>query len=129
VQHVQGLAGMNGGHPSVYGDWLQAPGKPTLLLYGHYDVQPVDPLNQWRSLPVKATIVSENLCARGASDDKGQLFIHIRLLRLSPQDEALILGNNLLRLIRDMVKSGKVAPVSRYTSAIEKKQCAITQHR
>ena len=69
---------MNGGHPSVYGDWLQAPGKPTLLLYGHYDVQPVDPLGQWRSPPFKATIVGENLYARGASDDKGQFFIHLK---------------------------------------------------
>jgi acetylornithine deacetylase/succinyl-diaminopimelate desuccinylase-like protein len=78
LQHVQVLAGMNGGHPSVYGDWLQAPGKLTLLLYGHYDVQPVDPLSQWRSPPFKATIVGENLYARGASDDKGQLFIHLK---------------------------------------------------
>jgi len=78
LHHVQVLAGMNGGHPSVYADWLQAPGKPTLLLYGHYDVQPVDPLREWRSPPFKATIVGNNLFARGASDDKGQFFIHLK---------------------------------------------------
>ena len=80
LHHVQVLAGVNGGHPSVYGDWLQAPGKPTLLLYGHYDVQPVDPMREWRSPPFKATIVGENLFARGASDDKGQFFIHLKAI-------------------------------------------------
>lgn len=78
LQHVQVLPGVNGGHPSVYGDWLQASGKPTLLLYGHYDVQPVDPLREWRSPPFKATISDNNLFARGASDDKGQFFIHLK---------------------------------------------------
>jgi acetylornithine deacetylase/succinyl-diaminopimelate desuccinylase-like protein len=78
LQHVQVLSGPKGGHPSVYADWLHAPGKPTLLLYGHYDVQPVDPLKEWRTPPFKATIIGENLCARGASDDKGQLFIHLK---------------------------------------------------
>lgn len=78
LQHVQVLSGVKGGHPSVYADWLQAPGKPTLLLYGHYDVQPVDPLREWRSPPFKATIVGDKLFARGASDDKGQFFIHLK---------------------------------------------------
>jgi acetylornithine deacetylase/succinyl-diaminopimelate desuccinylase-like protein len=78
LQHVQILPGAKGGHPSVYADWLHAPGKPTLLLYGHYDVQPVDPLREWRTPPFTATIVGDNLYARGASDDKGQLFIHLK---------------------------------------------------
>jgi acetylornithine deacetylase/succinyl-diaminopimelate desuccinylase-like protein len=80
LQHIQIIPGPKGGHPSVYADWLQAPGKPTLLLYGHYDVQPVDPLKEWRSPPFKATIFGSNLYARGASDDKGQLFIHIKAI-------------------------------------------------
>src|SRR6266705_4611753 len=80
LHHVQILPGPNGGHPSVYGDWLHAPGQPTLLLYGHYDVQPVDPLREWRSPPFQATLVGENLYARGASDDKGQLFVHLKAL-------------------------------------------------
>jgi acetylornithine deacetylase/succinyl-diaminopimelate desuccinylase-like protein len=80
LQHIQILPGSKGGHPSVYADWLQAPGKPTLLLYGHYDVQPVDPVREWRSPPFKATIIGSNLYARGASDDKGQLFIHLKAI-------------------------------------------------
>jgi acetylornithine deacetylase/succinyl-diaminopimelate desuccinylase-like protein len=78
LQHVQILPGAKGGHPSIYADWLHAPDQPTLLLYGHYDVQPVDPLPEWRTPPFTATIVGDNLYARGASDDKGQLFIHLK---------------------------------------------------
>ncbi|MFI5251076.1 MAG: dipeptidase [Bacteroidota bacterium] len=66
------------GHPIVYSEWLNAPGKPTVLLYGHYDVQPVDPLELWLSPPFEGTIRGENLYARGASDDKGQVFIHLK---------------------------------------------------
>jgi acetylornithine deacetylase/succinyl-diaminopimelate desuccinylase-like protein len=78
--HAQVLPGPNGGHPSVYADWLLAPGQPTLLLYGHYDVQPVDPLREWRTPPFSATRLGPNLFARGASDDKGQFFIHLKAL-------------------------------------------------
>ncbi len=60
------------GHPVVYGEWLEAPGKPTVLAYGHYDVQPVDPLDEWFSPPFEPTVRGENLYARGASDMKGQ---------------------------------------------------------
>ena len=66
------------GHPVVYGEWLDAPQKPTLLLYGHYDVQPVDPVNLWTSPPFEATVRDGNLFARGSSDDKGQVFIHLK---------------------------------------------------
>lgn len=66
------------GHPIVYSEWLGAPGKPTILFYGHYDVQPVDPLNLWTSPPFEATIRGENLFARGSADDKGQVFIHFK---------------------------------------------------
>lgn len=60
------------GHPVVYGEWLGAPGKPTVLVYGHYDVQPVDPLDEWLSPPFEPTVRGDNLYARGASDMKGQ---------------------------------------------------------
>jgi acetylornithine deacetylase/succinyl-diaminopimelate desuccinylase-like protein len=60
------------GHPLVYGEWLQARGKPTILIYGHYDVQPVDPLDLWKSPPFEPVVRNGNLYARGASDDKGQ---------------------------------------------------------
>jgi acetylornithine deacetylase/succinyl-diaminopimelate desuccinylase-like protein len=66
------------GNPVVYGDWLGAPGKPTILFYGHYDVQPVDPVNLWTSPPFEATIRDGEIYARGAADDKGQVFMHIK---------------------------------------------------
>jgi acetylornithine deacetylase/succinyl-diaminopimelate desuccinylase-like protein len=68
------------GHPVVYADWLNAPGKPTLLIYGHYDVQPAEPLELWTSPPFEATVRGENLYARGAEDDKGQVFIHLKAI-------------------------------------------------
>ncbi|MCC5635166.1 dipeptidase [Nostoc sp. CHAB 5844] len=80
LQNVQILPGIKGSIPSVYGDWLHAPGKSTLLLYGHYDVQPVDPLGAWHTPPFQATIIGENLYGRGASDDKGQFFIHLKAI-------------------------------------------------
>lgn len=68
------------GHPIVYADWLHAPGKPTILFYGHYDVQPVDPVELWTSPPFDATVRNRNLYARGSSDDKGQVFIHFKAI-------------------------------------------------
>jgi acetylornithine deacetylase/succinyl-diaminopimelate desuccinylase-like protein len=64
-------------HPLVYGDWLHAPGKPTVLCYGHYDVQPPDPLELWNSPPFDPTIRDGNIYARGACDDKGQMYMHV----------------------------------------------------
>jgi acetylornithine deacetylase/succinyl-diaminopimelate desuccinylase-like protein len=66
------------GNPVAYGDWLHAPGAPTILFYGHYDVQPVDPLNLWESPPFEATIRDGEIYARGAADDKGQVFMHLK---------------------------------------------------
>jgi acetylornithine deacetylase/succinyl-diaminopimelate desuccinylase-like protein len=65
-------------HPLVYGEWLGAPGKPTLLLYGHYDVQPADPLEEWKSAPFEPEIRDNNIYARGATDDKGQTWILVK---------------------------------------------------
>jgi acetylornithine deacetylase/succinyl-diaminopimelate desuccinylase-like protein len=69
-----------GGPPSVYASWRGAPGRPTLLLYGHFDVQPAEPLAAWRTPPFKATRAGQHIYARGASDDKGQLFIHLKAI-------------------------------------------------
>ena len=68
------------GHPVVYGDWLHAEGAdvPTILFYGHYDVQPVDPLDEWVTPPFEASIREGEMYARGAADDKGQVFMHIK---------------------------------------------------
>jgi acetylornithine deacetylase/succinyl-diaminopimelate desuccinylase-like protein len=64
------------GHPVVYADWLKSPGKPTVLLYGHYDVQPVDPLDLWTSSPFEPIRQNGLLLGRGSSDDKGQIALH-----------------------------------------------------
>jgi acetylornithine deacetylase/succinyl-diaminopimelate desuccinylase-like protein len=65
------------GNPLVYAEWLAAPGKPTLLLYGHYDVQPPDPLEEWKSPPFEPEVRNDNIYARGSADDKGQTLILI----------------------------------------------------
>jgi acetylornithine deacetylase/succinyl-diaminopimelate desuccinylase-like protein len=68
------------GHPLVYAEWLHAEGKPTVLLYGHYDVQPAEPLDEWKSPPFEPTERDGNLYARGAVDDKGQMWMHVKAL-------------------------------------------------
>ncbi len=65
-------------HPLVYADWMHAPGKPTVLCYGHYDVQPPDPLEEWMSPPFEPTLRDGNLYARGSADDKGQMYMHVK---------------------------------------------------
>jgi len=67
-------------HPLVYGESLHAPGKLTILIYGHYDVQPPEPLGLWTSPPFEPTIRGKNLYGRGTADDKGQVHIHLRAL-------------------------------------------------
>jgi acetylornithine deacetylase/succinyl-diaminopimelate desuccinylase-like protein len=66
------------GHPLVYAEWMGAPGKPTVLFYGHYDVQPVDPVELWRNPPFEPTVEGDHLVARGATDDKGQSYTHVK---------------------------------------------------
>jgi acetylornithine deacetylase/succinyl-diaminopimelate desuccinylase-like protein len=68
------------GFPVVYGDWSGAEGAPTILFYGHYDVQPVDPLNLWDSPPFEATVRDGEIYARGSADDKGQVFMHFKAI-------------------------------------------------
>jgi acetylornithine deacetylase/succinyl-diaminopimelate desuccinylase-like protein len=68
------------GHPLVYADWLRAAGKPTVLFYGHYDVQPPDPIEEWTSPPFEPTERNQNIYARGAVDDKGQMYMHLKAL-------------------------------------------------
>ena len=77
-------------HPLVYGDWLHADGQPTVLIYGHYDVQPAEPFELWESPPFEPTVKDGFLVARGASDDKGQVFIHVKAV------EALLQANGRL---------------------------------
>lgn len=76
------------GHPLVYADWLHAAGKPTVLSYAHYDVQPPDPLDEWKTPPFEPTERDNNIYARGAVDDKGQMWMHVKAL------EALMKSGN-----------------------------------
>jgi len=77
-------------HPLVYGESLRAPGKPTILFYGHYDVQPAEPLDLWTSPAFEPTVRDNNLFGRGTADDKGQVHIHLKAL------EALLKTNGKL---------------------------------
>ena len=76
LEHVEIIP--TAGNPLVYGDWLHAPGKPTVLCYGHYDVQPPDPLELWRNPPFEPTVRDGNIYARGSADDKGQMYMHVK---------------------------------------------------
>lgn len=75
IEHIEMME--TDGHPVVYGDWLHAPGQPTVLIYGHFDVQPVDPLELWESPPFEPAIRDGRLYARGANDDKGNMLTPI----------------------------------------------------
>jgi acetylornithine deacetylase/succinyl-diaminopimelate desuccinylase-like protein len=91
-----------GGHPVVYGDWLKAgPDAPTVLVYGHYDVQPVDPVDLWESAPFEPAIRDGEIYARGASDDKGQAFVHIKAV------EAILAANGSLPVNVRMILEGE----------------------
>jgi acetylornithine deacetylase/succinyl-diaminopimelate desuccinylase-like protein len=74
IEHIE--VAETGGHPVVYGDWLHADGAPTILVYGHYDVQPVDPLDLWHSPPFEPVVEGARMVGRGSADDKGQIHAH-----------------------------------------------------
>jgi acetylornithine deacetylase/succinyl-diaminopimelate desuccinylase-like protein len=78
LEHVEVIKGE--GHPLVYADWLHAAGKPTVLCYAHYDVQPAEPLNEWITPPFEPTERNDNIYARGAVDDKGQLWMQLKAI-------------------------------------------------
>jgi acetylornithine deacetylase/succinyl-diaminopimelate desuccinylase-like protein len=69
-------------HPIVYADWMNAARRPTVLVYGHYDVQPADPEREWTTPPFRPVVRAGNLYGRGACDDKGQMFAHVKALEL-----------------------------------------------
>ena len=99
------------GHPIVYADHLHAPGKPTVLVYGHYDVQPVDPLHLWTTPPFEPDIRDGKLYARGATDDKGQVFLHIKAIEaILKQEERLPVNIKLCIEGEEEVSSRSLPP-------------------
>ena len=100
-----------GGHPVVYGEWLHADGGPTVLVYGHYDVQPVDPLDLWHSPPFEPVVVDGRMLARGAADDKGQVHMHIRAI------EALLATRRALPVNLKVVFEGEEESSSEHLDA------------
>ncbi len=88
LHNIQTLS--TGGHPVVYADWLHAPGRPTIMIYGHFDVQPADPLTLWTSPPFEPVIRDDRVYARGASDDKGNMLIPILAVEALLQTEGAL---------------------------------------
>jgi acetylornithine deacetylase/succinyl-diaminopimelate desuccinylase-like protein len=95
--------GETAGHPLVYADWLHAAGKPTVLIYGHYDVQPSDPLEEWLSPPFEPTERDGNLYARGAVDDKGQVWAQVKAL------ESLLAVRDSLFAVQDSLPAAQAS--------------------
>ncbi|MFT7589993.1 MAG: acetylornithine deacetylase/succinyl-diaminopimelate desuccinylase-like protein, partial [Limisphaerales bacterium] len=87
-----------GGHPVVYAEKLSDPSKPTVLVYGHYDVQPADPLELWTSPPFEPVVKDGSVYARGACDDKGQMFMHVKAM------EAMLAAGDLPTNIKFMIE-------------------------
>lgn len=119
-EHVEVIA--TEGHPLVYADWLKAAGKSTLLMYGHYDVQPVDPVDLWDSSPFEPTVRGDNLYCRGASDDKGQTMLVMKAL------ESLMMVNGKLPVnVRVLIEGEEEAggeSIERYVKMYpERLQC------
>ncbi|CRK82351.1 dipeptidase [Neobacillus massiliamazoniensis] len=85
MEHVEII--QTKGHPIIYADWLHQENAPTVLVYGHYDVQPVDPINLWETPPFEPDIRDEKIFARGATDDKGQMFLHIKAVETLLESE------------------------------------------
>ncbi len=110
------------GHPLVYGEWLKASGKPTLLVYGHYDVQPVDPVNLWSSPPFEPTVRDGNIYARGACDDKGQTMLVFKALQSLMQASGT-LPVNVRVLIEGEEEAGGESIEHYVKTSPEKLQC------
>ncbi|HKP31651.1 MAG TPA: dipeptidase [Chitinophagaceae bacterium] len=86
------------GHPVVYGEKMIDPSKPTVLVYGHYDVQPAEPLELWKSGPFEPTIIDGKIYARGSADDKGQFYMHFKAL------ETLVQTNTMTTNIKFLIE-------------------------
>ncbi|WP_066072458.1 dipeptidase [Neobacillus soli] len=85
MEHVEII--QTKGHPIIYADWIHHENAPTVLVYGHYDVQPVDPVHLWETPPFEPAIRDEKIFARGATDDKGQMFLHVKAVETLLESE------------------------------------------
>ena len=99
-----------GGHPVVYGEWLGAPGKPTVLVYGHFDVQPVDPLDLWTTPPFEPAVRDDAVYARGASDNKGNLFVALMAIEALLKMDGLPLNLKFLVEGQEEIGSPQLPP-------------------
>lgn len=108
------------GHPIVVGEWRKAPGAPTVLIYGHYDVQPAEPLELWTSPAFEPTVRNGNIYARGSVDDKGQVFLHIKAL------EAHLATRNKLPVNVVVIVEGKkrLAAITSLRSSRNRRSCS-----
>jgi acetylornithine deacetylase/succinyl-diaminopimelate desuccinylase-like protein len=109
MDHVE--VSETGGHPVVYADWLKADGAPTVLVYCHYDVQPVDPLDLWTSPPFEPVVDGDRILGRGVADDKGQLHVHLRAI------EALLAARGRLAVNLKLVFEGEEESSSAHLDA------------
>jgi acetylornithine deacetylase/succinyl-diaminopimelate desuccinylase-like protein len=109
MEHVE--VSETGGHPVVYADWLKADGAPTVLVYCHYDVQPVDPLDLWTSPPFEPVVDGDRILGRGVADDKGQLHVHLRAI------EALLAARGRLAVNLKLVFEGEEESSSAHLDA------------
>jgi acetylornithine deacetylase/succinyl-diaminopimelate desuccinylase-like protein len=110
----------SGGPPVVYGAWMRAPGRPTVLVYGHYDVQPADPLDEWHTPPFHPSVRGAYLHGRGACDDKGQLFAHIKAL-----ESYLMTGSGLPVNVKCVFEGEEEVGSPHFASFVEKNKSAL----
>ncbi len=106
------------GHPAVFAEWLHAPGAPTLLVYGHHDVQPVDPLDEWVTPPFEPAIRDGRLWGRGVVDDKGQVYIHVKAI------EAFIKTRKRLPINLKLIVEGEEEIGSEHLDALMREKSA-----
>jgi acetylornithine deacetylase/succinyl-diaminopimelate desuccinylase-like protein len=111
------------GHPILYGEKITDPSKPTVLVYGHYDVQPAEPLELWKSGPFEPVIIDGKIYARGACDDKGQVYMHIKALET--MNACGILPTNLKFLIEGEEEVGSPNLATFINANIEKLKCDV----
>ncbi|MGB1252098.1 MAG: dipeptidase [Candidatus Promineifilaceae bacterium] len=119
----------DGQHPIVYADWMHAgEDKPVMLVYGHYDVQPVDPLDLWNSPPFEPTVRGDDLFARGSSDDKGQTLIHIKAIEALLQTEGALPVNVKLLIEGEEESGGEAieAYIPAHTNKLSADVCVIS---